>query len=541
MKIHSIVALIIFSLASLTMTAQDIFVLESEKFDDNMVNITPTKIPGGYLSLVIRYQRNNWDDPKMLPISSLNKDFNYRYISDEDNVYATIMDEDLNVIKQEKLKFKDAHDLNIYGLFSYDGKSTLYYSKRKNFSDEVSICAMNIDVGKLRKCRARVIHTIKSRKGVPATRMIVSPDSTKLAFISEKFFNDDDERKLDVALFNIEGTPMWSDKVYLGDKTEKLTIGDIALDNIGNIYVSYKLYDRYSNNRSKKNKNGDRIPAYKTKIVTYGIDETEATLTIDHENYFLRRCDLIYNAERGAIQALGTYSIKDGGNLTGVYMSTIDAKAYDRVSTTFHKFDDRLIDLIDEDGFGQTKDKDPGVEIRDVEVNIIIKDDGGIAYIMQPYKYNEVISNNGVNLRNTVIDAGYNAYSMIVAQIDDDAVFTRIPRLTSSESPYGELMAKSIYDNNNVYIVYMDTHKNLERDINKRPKTLNPTRASLILANIDAEGNFERSFLKNRDEEGNFSMSLNDLHHINNKNLFYSFYSGGFFSGTDRQVGIISF
>ncbi len=542
MKYYALIIATLLMFMNFTISAQDVIMVESEKYDDNMVNIAPVRIDGGFLSLIVEYKDRSWEDPKMNPLSVFNKPLNYNYVSDEKNVFLSKMDEDLNVIAQTKLEFDDAHDINIYGMFHFEGRTTLYYSQRKNFSDEFIIKSMDIDNEKLKKNKARKIHTIRDKDGVPATRMILSPDSTKLAFITEKYAGNKEERKLDIALFNIQGTPIWSDPVYLGANTEKLTVGDAALDNTGNLYVSYKLYDNYSNERSKKNKKGDRIPAYNTRVVTYGIDETEAYVSLDDQDYFIRRCDLVYNPIKEKVQAVGTYSIKDQGNLTGVYLADIDPIAMTSSGTTFHKFDTKLIELIDEDGFGQTKDKDPGVEVRDVETSIHIKKNGDLAYILQPYRYEEDYRGSGFNNRNRSILTGYNIYSIIVAQLSDsDAIYTRIPRRSYDLSPYGTLIAKTVYSNDNIYLIYTDYHKNLEREDNEKPKSMgDPTRSSLILANIDTQGNYNRSFLKNRDIEDNFGLAMSDFHAINDKEYMYSFYMGGLFS-SKRQIGVVSF
>lgn len=543
MKLYSFLFTAILFIGHLSMRAQDVIMIESEEQDDNLVNITPVKIQGGYLSLIVKYQSQSWEDPKMNPHSILNKDLNYKYVSEEDNVYISKVDNDLNVVAQNKLKFKDAHDINIYGLFHYEGKTSLYYTQRKNFSNEVHLFCMDIDNESLKKNKTRKIYTIKDKSGIPATRMIVSPDSTKIGFISEKYFGNNDERKLYIALFNIQGTPLWKDPVFLGANTERLTIGDAALDNDGNIFVSYKLYDQYSNKWSKKNKKGDRIPAFKTRIVTYGIDETEAFLTLDDQDNFIRRCDLVYNPVKGKMQAIGTYSIKDGGNLTGVYTANFDPIEMKVEGIIFHKFDKKIIDLFDEDGVGQTKDKDPGLEIRDVEISMHLKDNGDLVYIMQPIKFDERFFNNTLRT-NTVqnIESGYTVYSTVVAQINDnETIFTRIPRRSGGLSQFGELIGKSLVANDQVYLIYTDNYKNLDRDDSERPKSMrDPSRSSLILANIDSEGNYNRSFLKNRDEEDNFNLSMEDVHPINRNEYMYTFYRTGIFS-SKRQIGVVSF
>jgi len=543
MKIYSFLFAAIILVSHFPTMAQDVIMVESDKQDDNLVNITSVKIEGGYISLVAEHKRISWEDPKMNPRSVFNKALNYNYISDEGNVYLSKFDDDLNLVAQNKVKFKNAHDINIYGMFHHEGKTSLYYTQRKNFSDEVHLFCMDIDNDRLKRNKARKIYTIVHRDGIPATRMIVSPDNTKLAFISEKYSGNKDERKLYIALFNVQGTPIWEDPVFLGANTERLTVGDAALDNTGNVYISYKLYDRYSNERSKKNKNGDRIPTYKTRVVTYGIDETEVFVTLEDQDKFIRRCDIVYNPIKDKMQAIGTYSIKDGGNLTGVYSSDIDPIAMTASATSFHKFDKQLIDLIDEDGFGQIKDKDPGVEIRDVEINMHIKKNGDLVYVMQPYKYDERFMNNSFRtntMRN--IESGYNIYSTIVAQLTkDETIFTRIPRRSNGLSDFGELIGKSLVHNDQVYLIYTDYHKNIERDLNERPNSMRiPTRSSLILTNIDNEGNFYRSFLKNRNEEDNYELSMAAFHAISDNEFMYTFYFGGFFS-SDRVVGSISF
>ncbi len=543
MKFHSFLITSLLILTSFTITAQDVTLYESEKYDDNMVNIAPVKIDNGYLSLIVEYKTESWDDPKMNPSSIFNKEFNYNYISDEDNVFIAKLDMDLNIVAETKLTFDDAHDINIYGMYNYEGKTTLYYSQRKNFNDEVYIYSMNIDIANLKKNVSRKIHTIKYRDGVPATRLVVSPDSTKLAFISERWLGNKDEVKLDIALFNIQGTPIWSDPVYLNAASEKVSITDAAVDNTGNIYVSYKLFDKYSNERSKKNKNGDRVPAYETRIITFGIDETEAYVSLKDQDRYIRKCNLIFNSIKNKIQAVGTYSIKDGGNLSGVFVADIDPTAMTTEQNSYYKFDKKLIELIDKDGFGQTKDKDPGVEIRTVETNIEFKKNGDIVYIIQPYKFEERFVGNGIrnNGLNNVL-SGYDVYSTIVAQVaENNVTYTRIPRRSNDLSTYGSLFAKTLIVDDQIYLLYTDYYKNLDREDDERPKTMrNPIRSSLILANIDNQGKYYRSFLKNRDEEDNFDLSMSDFHAVSNSEYMFTSYLGGLFS-SKRQIGTVSF
>ena len=542
MKYYSIIINSLLILVSFSIQAQDVTLFESETYDDNMVNIAPVKIDGGYISLIVESKERNWEDPKMNPLSIFNKDFNYTYIPDENNVYLSKMDMDLNIIAETKLLFDDAHDLNIYGMYTYDGQTTLYYSQRKNFNNEVYIYSMNIDTKDLKKQKKQNIHTIRSPHGIPATRLIVSPDSTKLAFISQSWLGDNDEVKLDIALFNIQGTPIWSDPVYLDATSERISITDAVVDNTGNIYLSYKLFDKYRNQRSKKNKKGEKIPAYDTRIITFGLDETEAYVTINDQDKFIRKCDLIYNATKGKVQAVGTYSIKDGGNLSGVFLTDLDPASMKAEESKFYKFDKKLISLIKKDGFGQTKDKDPGIEIRTVETNIHIKKNGDIVYIIQPYKYEERYINSGFRNSANNVESGHNIFSIILAQItDSNVLYTRIPRRSNYLSQFGELIAKTSICNDQVYLLYTDYYKNLERRDDEKPKTMrNPSHSSLVLANVNSEGNYYRSFLKNRAEEENFSLSMSDFQAINRSEYMFTSYKGGLFSNK-RNIGTVSF
>ena len=542
MKYYSIIINSLLILVIFSVQAQDVTLFESETYDDNMVNIAPVKIDGGYISLIVESKERNWEDPKMNPLSIFNKDFNYTYIPDENNVYLSKMDMDLNIIAETKLLFDDAHDLNIYGMYTYDGQTTLYYSQRKNFNNEVYIYSMNIDTKDLKKQKKQNIHTIRSPHGIPATRLIVSPDSTKLAFISQSWLGDNDEVKLDIALFNIQGTPIWSDPVYLDATSERISITDAVVDNTGNIYLSYKLFDKYRNQRSKKNKKGEKIPAYDTRIITFGLDETEAYVTINDQDKFIRKCDLIYNATKGKVQAVGTYSIKDGGNLSGVFLTDLDPASMKAEESKFYKFDKKLISLIKKDGFGQTKDKDPGIEIRTVETNIHIKKNGDIVYIIQPYKYEERYINSGFRNSANNVESGHNIFSIILAQItDSNILYTRIPRRSNYLSQFGDLIAKTSIRNDQVYLLYTDYYKNLERRDDEKPKTMrNPSHSSLVLANVNSEGNYYRSFLKNRAKEENFSLSMSDFQAINRSEYMFTSYKGGLFSNK-RNIATVSF
>ncbi|MDB9915141.1 hypothetical protein OAD00_04705, partial [Saprospiraceae bacterium] len=271
-------------------------------------------------------------------------------------------------------------------------------------------------------------------------------------------------------------------------------------------------------------------------------DETEAYVTINDQDKFVRKCDLVYNATKGKVQAVGTYSIKDGGNLSGVFFTDIDPTSMKAKESKFYKFDKKLISLIKKDGFGQTKDKDPGIEIRTVETNIHIKKNGDIVYIIQPYKYEERYINNGFRNSANNVESGHNIFSIILAQItESNVLYTRIPRRSNYLSQFGELIAKTLIRNDQIYLLYTDYYKNLERRDDEKPKTMrNPSHSSLVLANVNSEGNYYRSFLKNRAKEENFSLSMSDFQAINRSEYMFTSYIGGLFSNK-RNIGTVSF
>ena len=82
MKYYSLIISSLLILASYSMVAQDVMIVESEKIDNNMVDIAPVKVDGGYISLIVEYKERSWKDPKMSPLSVFNKALNYNYISD---------------------------------------------------------------------------------------------------------------------------------------------------------------------------------------------------------------------------------------------------------------------------------------------------------------------------------------------------------------------------------------------------------------------------------------------------------------------------
>lgn len=531
-------------MASLSMHGQDLTVIESQDIDDNYANIATTKWNNGYISLASAFETADKIDENIYTLSVFNDRRYYTHISDSKNNYLMMTDVDLNFVEAAKLEFEDAKDVNVFNMIQYDGKIKLYYSKRQAFKKEIGIYVMDIYPDKLSRPRESKLYTLRFKNAIPSVRMLMSPDSSKICFITEREQGNKDEQKLHIAVYDAGGTLYWKDPVYFDKEHIKMQFCDAAMDNTGNVYISYKEYDKYRTDQTSKNKDGDKIPSYRTKIISYGMDETEIVTTLKSQGVYVRNCNIKYNPHLEKLQVCGTYSVKDGGNVTGMYHVNIDPVTFKSGELKLTPYDKELILMLDEDGFANKKDKDPGVEFRDMETTIIFKDDGSPVYVMQPYREERInrsfFAASGQWINNGW-DIGYDVRSPIVAQIiDSTVIYSRIPRKMEDFRSLAYFMAIAVCHGDNVYLIYTDSRKSMERDEEEEAKrTDDPHAENLVLARILPDGTVSRNYIKNREEE-KFRMSVDDIHPVTNTEYFYTAYIGGWFS-SKRYIGLLKF
>lgn len=521
--------------------SQSATVVTSVELNDDLVSTYPVNISDGLLVLGLSYDDTRRIDDKM--VLSINNDARYyNYIQDENRITLTKFDLDLNVVGTYPLKIEDATDIYIYNFINYDNKLRLYYAKRESFGDDIKICYLDIDTEKYKRHKETTIRTINARSGIPATRMLLSADSTKIAFISEKQLGNNDEQSLDIAVMNIQGTPMWSDPVYLGRNRGQIELLDFEIDNTGNIYLAYHDYRKYNNDTKDKDKNGDDIPSYELKIITYGLDETELLTTINTQKQWTRNCNLKYIPSNNTLAVVGTYSKKDGGNVTGIYHTAMDISDFKSSEVNLVPYSRDLILQIDEDGFANKKEKDPGIEYRIMQTEILIKSDGSLVYAMQPYRTQTFRNNTSIYSYRRPTTFTYIEYyvakSIIVADINNsNTSFTRIPRDYEEFYYLPEGMATFTLVNDRLYTLYPETWKNIERELSKRPDDTNHQRnTNLTLATIDSNGNVHRDVVKSIN--GNyFEGPVGRLHRLNDRDYLFNFFDSGFFS-SKRYIGL---
>lgn len=528
------------TLMSWAISAQDIAYAESDLIDDAHIQVMSTMHKGEIVSIAIDHNQGIRIDKGIIQ-SDWNQPRYYSFVNNRNSMYIMRMDEDLNVLGQHPFKIKDTDNINLLGLESQNGNLYLYYTTRKSFDDFAEVSVLIIDDIKWKRHKTKSLQKIIRKKGMPITRMVQSPNKKYSAIISVPHHNNNEEFGFYIAVLGEDGNLAWKDKVSLGRTFIQIALQDAAIDNAGNVYVSYHDFPKSFELWTHKNKNGEKEPSYTAKIISYGMDESEIVLSINNENNYLRKCNMTFDSISGDMQIIGTYSIKDKGNVSGIYHASINIETFENPVASYTPFSKFLIEEMDQDGIAQTKDKDPGIEWRNMREDLLINHQGKLFYILQPYDFRQ--SNNISTGINRTMSTRWTSLikSPIICSYDQGEVaFHRLPRKINESAHIESLYAKSVLDGDYLHLIYSDSHKNMKRELSEKAAySGHPTRENLVSATLSPDGTLTRNFILDKDEE-DFRLSLQDIHCISPKLWQYSNFRGGLFK-RKRKVGILEF
>lgn len=519
------------------LSAQKVTIIESEQLDGNHVQVASVLVDDQIISLAIDNDSYARLDNGMVT-SVWNNAKYYDHVEDRGNMYIEVMDTSLKEIKHYPLKIKDASELNILGMTAHQGRITLYYAKRKSFDNDASICAMIIDTQRWRNHRERVLLKINRDQGMPASRLIQSPSGEYLSVVSEPYHGNEDEQTLNVLVAHVDGNVVWKDKVTLGKAAKAILISDAAIDDHGNVYVSYKSYSNNYKDWTEKIK-GEKQPTYTAKVVSYDLEGSEIVLSLDNEGKYLRHCNIAYDAITDQLRIMGTYSVKDKGNISGIYESAINAQTFEKPTVKYTPFKAQFIEEMDQDGIAQTKEKDPGIEYRDMDASLLT--DGDILYyVLQPYRIiQRATSMRRRGMMHYTYDTNIRNIIAIKSQQGEVNVH-RIPRKITREIPLIGLLGIPMIFENELVIVYSDSDKNLKRDMSEKAAySGDPHYENLVYAYLTPNNELGRAYLLNEDDY-DFKIHLKDCQKVGEKYMRFTNDRGGFLK-SKRRVGLVIF
>jgi hypothetical protein len=265
-------------------------------------------------------------------------------------------------------------------------------------------------------------------------------------------------------------------KMHLLPAKSWLSITSACIDNNGSAYFTYAY----------RKKGGDIT----NEIYISRKDGSEENKTIDLPSGSIAEIRTVADNKNDRVWFCGSYT-ENTDNLAGVYHVALDTKTSVWGSVTKTPFDRALVEILDKEGWANTKEKKYGLHPDLIwEVNMY---NDGILHLTGEFR--EIVQGQKADfdLAGSILNASFR---------DNKAVFTRIPKArVSAGGTYGDSYRIFGYQNN-LIVFYNDYVSNLELDLSAKPKRSDIyTNSALIAAIIRTDGTVTREVVIDKSDE----------------------------------------
>ena len=454
----------------------------------------------------------------------LKTETSHAFMSTHLSIATTLLkvDNDLNTIQELPFVVANADYISIESMQKIKGHTYLFYTKRQKKDDEVSFCSLLINEEDLSKSEEFVISTFTAENDKIAFTVKPSVDSTNFLLFVEPKVKKTEDATFYFAVVNPEMKIAWERNFNLNVESKFIDISSFAANSDKNVFVSYKHFDKEVKKESLKDDDGDRIPAYSTKILSFTPEsEKPTTLRLNMHDKFVHSCDINYDYAHKKLLIMGMYKNKFNGQISGTYYSELNPvdNELNQIKTT--AFPDELLELVKKDGFASTKSSDPGLKLPYTVANVIFREDGSIDYLLEYQLLKIVTTSNG---RTTTTYYEYIYGTIVDAHFKDgQASFVRIPKYQVEINKPDLLSFYPVLSNNKLILLYNDDKDNAEKDIAKSPDKIKAFKSAVLMAaTIDANSNLTRDIIVNAKESDGYATMVPVMQRIDNKSVVFT-------------------
>lgn len=418
--------------------------------------------------------------------------------------FAVLVDKEMSTIIEKEIEIVEKNSI-VKGFNKYGNNVFFIYSSYDKSNKTTTLYAIKLDDKTLDPISKTTIGSFESDKEndqADATYKL-SSDSTKVLLMVKGPRRKKETEKLFLAVFDIDLKKLWSKQIDLGIDQKFVKIHDVDVSNDGKIYLALKHYENETSKETVKDEEGNKVPSYVYKMYVFE-DGTakEKIIRMDFQGLFVQGTRLINNKE-GLVTVAGLYKQKHNGRITGVFYGIIDNKTAEIKNPKIVEFPTSLLELIDKDGFGSTKEKDPGLSMNFLMRHILYRDNGSVDLICEYYKLDVTTSYNS----QTGSSRTYYTYyfgDIVNTNINQngEVTFTRVPKNQRFLNYSGYLGFTPIIYNDKLVLLYNDDKDNVDRDLEKKPDDVSNFKKSVfVAATIDMKGNLSRQAIYNHKEE----------------------------------------
>lgn len=367
-----------------------------------------------------------------------------------------------------------------------------------------------------------------------------SKDSSKILMFGASPYSKKDNEKYYMAVYDNGMNKLWDNTVELPYKDKFVNITDQMVLNNGKVGVLLKHYDQEVSKETVK-KEGERVPAYTTKLLIYEKDvKTPIEFVLGLNNKFIQSLQLTSD-NNNDLTLFGLYKDKYNGYVTGYFITTINKETKAVTNKKMDAFPSAFLEMIAVDKQGSDKEKDPGISSSFRLVNVVDREDGSKDYILEytneyyvqgHYSGNVYVSGYWVYNYGDIID--------VSIKPNNSTVLARIPKMQTSTNIriYSNFQVLPYKDK--LLLFYNDDKDNIDRDLSRKPETLSKfSKCVLVKTVIDAKGNFTRDAIFDHTDT-KLTVCIRECPVIGKNRIgLYAQKNGGLFSAAKDVIGIL--
>ncbi len=220
-------------------------------------------------------------------------------------------------------------------------------------------------------------------------------DSSRVLVFGTTLSNKKEPEKYFIGVYDHNFSKLWERTQEIPFLGKDIEIVDYFVTNKGDVFVVIKQFEQGTNNESVK-VNGEKVPAYKTKLFYYPQNQANANeFTIDMEGNFLRDIRISGDGEN-YLNLFGLYMNQPYGSIAGYFRLNFDFNTSTLKTQKIAAFDNQLLDLIHTvDRQGKPKSKDPGIVWSYRMAKSIVRSDSSKDYIIELFQIQQTSRING--------------------------------------------------------------------------------------------------------------------------------------------------
>lgn len=384
------------------------------------------------------------------------------------------------------------------------------------------------------------------RGGRPNFIAKFSPDSSKIAFFF--FYDDDDKEKeieMNIVILDQQNNLLWTKAINNGHLQLFVDLLTIQINNNGDLFLLYKIFDNNRKKEVKKSGNdGREIPAYDYSIKKFTKDSSSKNISLGIGEYFIEPNDLSITSS-DYVNFTGIIRNEDKW-IDGVCKIKIDQIEANIISKDLIKFNANDYFNYESDKNSSSNQKyDAGLSNVFDFLKICYRKDNSAVIVLEKKYFGQTIQ--GFNFKRRTKVQTLNTEEIVVINIDplnnveNIIILPKKQELQGGDANLGSVLI--FLNDEGVNLIYNENESNYKMEYGKRVKSLSKIE-DCVATNLFVSKNGKyikrtKLFDKN-DSESAFMPEFSKQ--ISSNKIFISCFNYAFnFKSSEKRIGIIEY